>query len=340
MKMIIYGVRNIEEEFFHKLNVYHYDLTFVSEILTHDNVDLTKDHQVVMLRGNCIADVQNLQKMKAFGIKYLLTRTVGYDHIDLDAVKELGFDLCARVPSYSPNAVSELAVSLTLGFTRKTFAVISQTSQKNFLALDRYFSKELRFSTVGIIGMGRIGLASAKAFLGLSARVIGVDPFVSDELRSLEEQSSFKLVSIETLQQESDIIILHAPYIKGKNDNMIDAEFIKKIKKGAILINVARGELVDLGAVLDAVQTGQLSAAGLDVAQGEREFFFKDFSSTSPAHVIPNPTIEKLISYYPRVIFLPHLGSFTDEALKNMIEISYQNLQEFLSFKKCSNSLL
>ncbi len=331
MKMISYGVRPTEQEFFNRLNTFGYDLELVPALLNDDNVELAKGFDCVMLRGNCKADKVNLTKFKEYGVEYILTRTVGYDHVDLQAVKELGFKLCARVPAYSPTAISELAVSMALGLSRRTFDMVAHSSNKDFIAYDSYFAKEVRHSTVGIIGTGRIGLCSAKAFLGMGAKVLGSDPYPSKEAEEL-----ITMTSIDTLLQESDIVLLHSPYFKDSNHHMVDEKFISKMKDGAIFVNTARGELMDIDAVLSAVESNKLSGVGLDVLEGEKAYFFQSFTGKT----IPNPTIEKLISYYPRVIISPHVGSFTDEALTNMIEISYQNLDEFLKNGSCENSLL
>ncbi len=331
MKLISYGVRQIEQDFFHKLNKYGYELVLVSELLNDDNVTLAQGSDVVMLRANCKSDKANLKKFKDYGVKYILTRTVGFDHIDLDAVKELGFELCARVPSYSPTSVSELAVSLALGLSRKTIAMTANSQSKNFIAYDNYFAKEVRHSTVGIIGTGKIGICVAKAFLGLGATVLGHDPYPSEEAKS-----TLELVDLDILLKNSDIVLLHCPYIKGVNYHFVNKEFISKMKNSSILINAARGELIDLEALLEAIETNKLMGVAMDAVENEKEFFFKDLKGKS----LPNPIVEKLLSYYPRVLFTPHLGSFTDEALSNMISISYDNLNEFLNTGKCENTLI
>ena len=331
MKIISYGVRPVEESFFHQLNIFSYTLELVPELLTDDNAHLCQGADVVMLRGNCKAHRENLIKIKELGVKYILTRTVGYDHIALDAVKELGFELCARVPAYSPTAISELAVSMALGLSRKTVAMTMNTSHKDYKAYDHYFAKEIRHSTVGIIGTGRIGLCSAKAFLGLGAKVLGHDLYPSEEAKNL-----INMVDLETLLKESDIVLLHCPYIKDSNYHFVNDQFINKMKDNSLLINTARGELVDLSAVLKGIESGKLAGVGMDVLEGESQYFFKD----NTGQILPDPIVEKLSSYYPRVVITPHLGSFTDEALTNMIEISYQNLEQFLKQGSCDNSLL
>lgn len=330
MRISSYGVRPVEEAFFHKLNTYKYELNLIQELQNDDNIELCQGSQAVILRGNCKADKHNLTLMKNFGIEYILTRTVGYDHIDLAAVKELGFKFCARVPSYSPTAISELAVSLALGLSRKTFAMNALVSQKDFTAYDHYFAKEVRHSIVGIIGAGRIGLCSVRAFQGLGAHVLAYDPYPSEEA-----QKTVELTSLDKLLQESDIILLHSPYFKDKNHHMVDKSFVAKMKKGSILVNTARGELIDTQAVLEGIEQGKLAGLGLDVLEGEAGYFFKNFNGQT----IPDPLVEKLHSYYPKVVITPHLASFTDEALTNMIEITYKNLNDFLQTGVCSNSL-
>ncbi len=331
MKMISYGVRPVEEDFFNKLNTFGYDLELVPALLNDDNVELAKGFDCVMLRGNCKADKTNLTKFKEYGVEYILTRTVGYDHIDLQAVKDLGFKLCARVPAYSPTAISELAVSMALGLSRKTFDMVAHAANKDFVAHDSFFAKEVRHSTVGIIGTGRIGLCSARAFLGMGAKVLGTDPYPSKEAEEL-----LTMTDLDTLLKESDIVLLHSPYFKDSNHHLVNKDFLSKMKDGSILVNTARGELIDITAVLDAIESNKLYGVGLDVLEGEKEFFFKNLTGTT----LSNPVIEKLVSYYPRVIFSPHLGSFTDEALTNMIEISYQNLEEFLKEGSCKNTII
>lgn len=330
MKIISYGVRPIEEYFFHDLNISSYELTLIPELLTDENVEFCKGADVLLLRGNCQADRKNLTKIKEYGVQYILTRTTGYDHIDLEAVKDLDFKLCARVPSYSPNAISELAVSLALGLRRKSFAILAKTSVKNYIAYDDYFAKEIRLSTVGIIGVGRIGMCSIKAFQGLGAKTLGYDPFPSEEAKNLVE-----LVSLDTLLTKSDIVVLHCPYFKDVNSFLVNKEFIAKMKDKSILINTARGELVDLSAVLEGIESGKLAGVGLDVLERERDCFFKDHVGQK----LLDPIVEKLVSYYPKVIVTPHLGSFTDEALTNMIKISYSNLEQFLQTGFCDNNL-
>ena len=328
MKLICYGVRKVERPFFEKLNSFNYDLTLIEELMNDENVELIKGHDAVMLRANCPANKRNLEKMKEFGVKYLLTRTAGYNHIDLETAHEMGFKM-ARVPRYSPNAVAELVITFAMNLVRKGAYVVERTRNKNFLVDEYMFSPEIRNLTVGIIGTGKIGYTTAKLFKGLGARVIAYDLYPSDEAKEVVEY-----VTMEELNREADIITLHCPYIKGENDNLLGERFISNLKDGAILINAARGELQDVEAIIKGLESGKIGGFATDVFSNEKEFFFKDMTGKEI-----DKSVEKLISLYPRVLITPHIGSYTDEALKNMIEISYENLDEFIRTGDCVNKL-
>lgn len=328
MKLICYGVRKVEKPFFEKLNKFGYELTLVEELMNDENVDLIEGHEAVMLRANCPANRKNLEKMKNFGVKYLLTRTVGYNHIDLDAAYEMGFKM-ARVPRYSPNAIAELAITFAMNLVRKGAYIVDRSRNKNFVVDEYMFSPEIRNLTVGVIGTGKIGFTAAKLFKGLGARVIAYDLYPSEAAKEVVEY-----VTMEELNKTADIITLHCPYIKGENDNLLGEEFISNLKEGAILINTARGELQDVEAIIKGLESGKIGGFATDVFSNEKEFFFKDMAGKEI-----DKNVEKLISLYPRVLITPHIGSYTDEALTNMIEISYENLDEFLRTGDCENKL-
>ncbi|WP_297488006.1 2-hydroxyacid dehydrogenase [uncultured Cetobacterium sp.] len=328
MKLICYGVRKVEKEFFEKLNKYNYELTLVEELLNDKNIDLIKGHEGVMLRANCPANKENLEKMKNYGVKYLLTRTVGYNHIDLDIAKELGFKV-ARVPKYSPNAISELVITFAMNLVRKGAYMAERSREKNFLVDEYMFSPEIRNLTVGVIGTGKIGFTTAKLFKGLGSKVLAYDVYENELAKEILEY-----VSLDELLKTSDIISIHCPYIKGENDKLINSEFIEKAKDKVVIINTARGELQDVNAIIKGIENGKISGFGTDVFSNEKEFFFKDMRGKEI-----DGKVEKLLSLYPRVLVTPHIGSYTDEALTNMIEVSYDNLDEFLKCKNCENEL-
>lgn len=328
MKLICFGVRKVEEEFFIKLNKFGYELTLVEALLNDDNIHLIEGHEAVMLRANCPANRKNLEIIKNYGVEYLLTRTVGYNHIDLDAAKEMGFKM-ARVPTYSPNAIAELAITFAMNLVRKGTYMINRSREKNFVVDEYMFSREIRNLTVGVVGTGKIGLTAARLFKGLGAKILAYDVYPNENAKDILEY-----VSMDDLIKNSDIITLHCPYIKGQNDNLINDELISKAKDDVILINTARGELQDVEAILRGLETGKVGGYATDVFSNEKDFFFKDMKDKEI-----DSTIQKLLDSYPKVLITPHIGSYTDEALTNMIEISYENLDEFIKKGNCENQL-
>lgn len=323
MKIACYGVRANEVESFKKYNKYDYDLTLIEELLTHDNIETAKGHDAVLLRGNCVADEKNLGIMKDYGIQLVFTRTVGVDHIDLAAAKKFG-QIIARVPGYSPNSVAELAFTLGLTLLRNVQYTANQTAKGDFRVTPQMFSREARNCTVGIIGTGRIGIEEAKMYKGMGARVIGYDIYQSEHAKEVLE---FVETQDELLKQ-SDIVSLHVPYIAGENDQMINSEFINKLNDKAIIVNTARGQLQDNEAIVQAIKDNQLYGFAADVLPNEGEVFFKEFSDISE---IPDKSVQEMLHLYPKVLLTPHVGSNTDEALKNMIEISFDNFNEYLT---------
>ena len=193
------------------------------------------------------------------------------------------------------------------------------------------FSKEIRNCKVGIIGVGKIGLTEAKLFKGLGAEVLGYDVYQSDEAKQ-----TVKFLELDDLLEQSDIISLHMPYIAGQNDKFVNTEFISKMKTGAILINTARGELQSNEAVLDALKSNKLGGYATDVFDNESKLFFKNHENGNQIH---DQVVRQIIDFYPKVLVTPHIGSNTDEALSNMIETSFDNLNEILTTGKCKNSV-
>ncbi|MBF0713323.1 lactate dehydrogenase [Gemella sp. GH3] len=331
MKVLCYGVRDVEKAIFEEVNKkFNFDMTLVPNyVKTKEDVMLAKGYDCVILRGNCWANKENLDLFKEFGVEYVLTRTVGVDHIDVAYAKENGFKT-AFVPGYSPNAIAELAVTLGMTLLRNVAYTANKTSKKDFTVDAQMFSKEIRNCTVGVVGIGRIGLTSATLFKGLGANVLAYDAFKKEGVDHICTQ-----VELDELIAKSDIITLHCPFIK-ENGKVVTKDFVSKMKDGAILINTARGELQDLDAIIEGLESGKISAAGLDVIEGESAFFFKNLENQN----IADARVEKLVSMYPKVLITPHMGSYTDEAVLNMVETSFENLKEYIETGKCKNEII
>ena len=327
-KIVAYGVRENEVDYFKKLNKYNYELQLESDMLTHDNVETAKGADAVLLRANCVGDATNLAKFNEWGIKYVFTRTVGYNHIDLKAAKKYDMKV-ARVPAYSPYAVAELAMTLGMMLFRHTALATTLTNKGNFSVSTATFSGEVHSSTVGIIGTGRIGATEAQLYHGMGTNVLGYDPYPSDFAKQY-----VKFVSQDELLAQSDIVSIHVPYFPGQNDNLIDATFLSKMKKNAVLVNTARSQLADYPAVIKAIKDGQIAGFASDVLPDEEEVLGHNFNGN-----ITNDLTRQLTELYPKVLLTPHIGSYTSPALTDMINVSYENFHQVLETGHTDNDV-
>lgn len=330
MKVIFYGVRDVEVPIFQTVNKkFGYDITLIPEYLTDETTaKKALNNQVVVLRGNCFATKENLDIYKEMGVQYIMTRTVGVNHIDISYAKKIGMKT-AYVPFYSPNAIAELALTLAMTLLRNVAYTTNKTKDRNFIVDKQMFSKEIRNCTVGVVGLGRIGMTAAKLFKGLGAKVIGYDIFLKKGVEDIVMQ-----VSMDELLAQSDIITLHAPYIK-ENGKVITKESLSKMKDGIILINTGRGELIDTDALVEYLERGKVYGAGIDTLDNEGSIFFKDFGVKK----LENEAFEKLVQMYPKVLITPHVGSYTDEATLNMIETTFNNIKEYIETGDCKNKI-
>ena len=251
-------------------------------------------------------------------IHYLVAKMTGIAQIDLQAAKRHNVKV-ANVRNYSPNAIAELALSLTLSMNRELFRVKENEKKQDFTKNAIPCGKEIREQTIGIIGVGQIGIKTAAYFKGLEAEVIGYDPYPKKEAEVF-----LHYVSLEELRKRADIVILHTPYIEGVNYHLIDAEFIRDMKDGALLINAARGELTDLKAIVEAVKTGKLRGYGTDVLEKEELLFGKKVEN------IEDEDIKEALELYPRIIITPHIGAHTRNARRRIVQIALEECADFI----------
>lgn len=325
MKTVVcFGVRDFEIPYFKELGDKHnYNFILHSTFQTNDIVELSNGYDAIMVRGNCFIDKEAMIKLHSQGLKYILGRSVGYNHLDVVACKELGMNIC-NVGSYSPNAIAELALTLAMMLLRNTAYTVDRTKNKDFRIDNQMFSREVRKCTVGIIGCGHIGYTTAKLFEGLGANVI---------VYNRSKNKDVKYVELDELVKTSDIISIHMPYFKDVNHHFVNKDFICKMKNDAIIINTARGDLIDTVELVKALEEDRLYGAALDVLEGENDFFFKIHDDLVGIH-------KRMIDLFPKLLITPHVGASTDEALRNMIELSVENYNEYLSTGNCKNSLL
>ncbi|MDR1410745.1 MAG: lactate dehydrogenase [Spirochaetaceae bacterium] len=250
------------------------------------------------------------------GVRFISTRSIGYDHIDTRAAKALGIRI-GNV-SYSPDTVANYAVMFMLMAVRKVKAIVRLAQSQDY-SLAGVQGREMRNLTVGIAGTGRIGKKVIGNLTGFGCRILAFDKYESEEVRA-----SAEYVSWEELIAKSDLISLHMPAAQD-NYHIVNAESIARMKDGVYIINTARGSLIDTDAFLDAVESGKIGGAALDVVEDEQGLYYNNLRG----QVIPNRALAALRSY-PNVIITPHTAFYTDQAVSDMVENSLRSCIAFI----------
>ncbi len=265
------------------------------------------------------------------GLKFITTRSTGFDHVDTEYAKAKGIPV-SNVPTYGENTVAEHAFALILSIARNLKKAHMKASQGDFSITD-LMGFDLKGKTLGVVGTGHIGLRVIKIAVGFGMNVLA---FNRTPDRFLAEVMGFKYVDFDTLISESDIISLHLPHNKATH-HLINEENIGKIKKGAVLINTARGGLVDTVALTKALDQKILAGAGLDVLEGEDVIIEDKRLLMRKKKELHNP--EKLqltlrnafLLQRENVVFTSHIGFFSKEALMRILETTAVNIRNFMS---------
>ncbi|MFP5417659.1 MAG: NAD(P)-dependent oxidoreductase [Gammaproteobacteria bacterium] len=268
----------------------------------HDGSALRGCQGVISFVGDAL-DAAALARLAGQGIRLVAQRAAGVDNIDLDAARRLGIRV-THVPAYSPESVAEHAVALLLALARNLPQTVNQAKCGNF-ALDGRPGFSLHGKTAGILGMGRIGQACARILLGFGCRVIATS-------RSAFEMAGVEAVPSDVLWRESQIVSLHCPLTPATR-HLVGPACLSMARPGLILINTARGGIVDTEAVLDALDSGQLGAYGADVYENEACVFFRDCSRCG----YDDALLERLLAH-PRALVTPHQAFFTHESLREI----------------------
>lgn len=308
MKIFVYSHRKDETEYFKKFSKkYNVEIKLCKYAPTMENAELAKGFQCISIVTTNIND-ELVEKFHKLGIKYISTRTIGYDHIDIRKAKELGI----RVGNvtYSPNSVTDYTIMMMLMSIRKMKAIIERSNVQDY-SLKGIMGKDIQSLTVGIVGTGKIGQTVIKHLRGFECKLIAYDLYENESIKEFAEY-----VSLEKLFKESDIISLHVP---ATNDNyhLINEESIKLMKNGVFIINTARGCLIDTKALIDSIEQKKIAGAALDVIENESNLYYKDLKY----EILDNRELAILKSY-PNVIISPHTAFYTEQAVSDMVQNS------------------
>lgn len=322
MKVTVYNCRPFDEKdmfekFGKELDI---ELVLCPDAPNEENAALAKGSECIdIITSKMPAEL--LKVFADYGVKYVTTRTIGYDHIDVKAAKELGMTV-ANAP-YGPHGVADYAVMLILMTIRKMKRIIERTNIQDY-SLAGIQGRELKDLTVGIIGTGRIGRTVLQNLSGFGCKLIAYDLYESEDVKKM----GVPYVTLEEMWQQADVISLHAP-LTDDNFHMIDAGAIEQMKDGVMIINTARGGLIDSEALISGIESGKIGGAGLDVVENEFGLYYYDHKSD-----ILNNRELAVLRGFPNVTVSHHMAFYTDECVKTVVRDSLLGCKCFVEGKE------
>jgi len=319
-RVAFFEVEKWEEEYFRD-HLHGFDLTFHAHRLTPNTVADAEDADLIVcfiysdLKARTLEGLPNL--------KGVATMSVGTNHIDLALTRERGVTVC-NVPAYGPNTVAEHTIALLLALSRKIIPSVERTKEGNF-DYRGLTGWDLMGKTLGIVGTGKIGAHVARIAHGLGMRLLAYDTKPNKELTT---NFGVEYVSLPQLLHASDVVTLHCPLLDN-NKHLLGREEFSQLKPGSVLINTARGALVDTRALLEALEDGRVSQAGIDVMEDEellheeREFFSPYFQLSDYQTALGSHALMR----HPNVIVTPHNAFNSREARENILQTTIKNIE-------------
>lgn len=321
MKIFIYAMREFDEKkFFDQLSQeFGFEYSYTTGYPSAENAVLAKGCDAVCLTP-CDLSHEIIKKFKEIGIKCVATRSIGYDHIDIEYVKNLGMG--ASHVEYAPETVADYSIMLMLMCCRNICHILKRADIQDF-SLKGKMGKDICDCTVGIIGTGRIGQTVIKHLKGFGCKILAYDIYPNEEMKQYAEY-----VSLEYLYKNSDIISLHAP-ATSENYHLLNEHAFEQMREGVIVVNTARGSLIDGMALIKALESGKIGHAALDVWEQESGMIYVNRMGDA----IENREYALLRSF-PNVILAPHTAFYTEKAVNSMAYNAIKCIHDMLDHKE------
>ncbi len=307
MKIFIYSFREFDEkEIFDELKEkYGFEYGFSAEYPSLENAFLAKGYDAISMTP-CTMNAELLDAFHALGVKYIAARSIGYDHIDIAHAQKLGMGV-SHV-AYDPDTVADYAILLMLMGCRKMGYILERSKIQDY-SLRGKLGRDIGDCTIGIIGAGKIGKTVIRHLSAFESRILAYDLYPDE---AMKKYCSY--VSLDELISQSDIISIHAPASK-ENYHLLDRERFEKMKQDVMLINTARGTLIDTDALIANLVSGKVSFAGLDVLEKEDGLYYYN----RMGDCIDNVQMAQLRAF-PNVVLTPHTAFYTKKVVYSMAE--------------------
>jgi len=316
MRVFFYSIHGFDKPFFEQQQGQHY-FEFTEKSLSESTVEMAAGFDAIALFSSDTADEKILLKLAQLHVKYISLRSVGYDHVNLQLAKSLQIKV-ANVPEYSPYAIAEHAVAMLLCLNRKLIRA-QELIQVGDFRLDSLIGFDLHGKTVGVIGTGKIGFNFARIMHGFGCKVVACDPLPNLEANLI----GMHYVTLDELLRAADIVSLHCP-LNEHTHYLLNEEQFTQMKKDAVLINTARGAVVNTDALIKALDNGIISGACLDVYEHEKGLFFYDYRKKG----ISDAKLKHLLAM-KNVLVTGHQAFLTREALQGITDTTLANINQW-----------
>lgn len=316
MKIFMYSLREYDElkyckKFQKEMGI---DFSYTEEYPSLDNAILAQGYDAISMTP-CNMSAELIQRFHEIGIKYITCRSIGYDHVDLKAARECGIRV-SNV-SYEPDGVANYSIMLMMMCLRKMAHILKRVELQDY-SLKGKLGRDISSCTIGIIGTGKIGTTVIQHLSGFQCKIYAYDNYPNPIASQYAQY-----VNLDTLLKKSDIISLHIN-ATAENYHLIDNNAFYKMKDNAIIINTARGKLIDDNALIQALECGKIGAAGLDVLEDEDGLYYYNHMGD-----VMNHHNMAILRSFPNVILSPHTAFYTEEDVNNMVKGCFESVKAF-----------
>ena len=317
MKIFAYALRPYDEQIYFErfCREYGIEYGYTEAYPSMENADLAKGYEAITIITNPMYP-EILDRFYSLGVRYIATRSIGYEHIDTEYARHLGMRI-SHV-TYSPNSVANYTIMMMLMACRNMKYIMEKAALQDF-SLRGKLGKELSLCTVGVIGTGKIGETLIRHLSSFGCRILAYDLYQKEAVKAYA-----RYTDLEEIYRESDIITLHVPGSK-ENYHMIDKAAFARMKDGVILVNAARGMLVDTQAMIEALESGKLGYAALDTIEDEAGLYYLD----REGDILKNRDMA-VLKGFPNVMVSPHMAFYTEQAVSDMVGNAVKGLMGFM----------
>jgi D-lactate dehydrogenase len=328
MKLLVYSSKEFEIPYIRAANSFGYEVVFTRDRLTTNTAMKALGFKAVSIFSADDASTNVLEKLHDFGVEFIFSRSTGYDNIHLGSAKEFGIRV-AYARAFSPHAVAEHAVGLALALNRHIVEASRRIDRHDF-TLKGLIGTNLAGKKAGVLGTGAIGSALLRILHGFGCQILASDKSPRKELETLYDMVYLDKAEVIT---QSDLVFICLP-LNEETHLLFDQSVVATMKPGALLINVARGAIVDAQAILNALDKGTITGYATDVFDREGGLFYREHGEGQ----LKDDLLKRLITH-PKVLLTPHLAFATHEGLVAIATMLFGALECWRSGKRCPNEL-